>query len=111
MKRYSFDIDGTVCQNTFGKYNLCKPYRNRIKLINNLYTSGNYIIYFTARGMGSCEGNQKLAYEKYYQYTFDQLKNWGCEFHELYLGKPNADIYIDDKAILDSEFFPIDESD
>ena len=105
MKRYSFDIDGTICQNTFGKYDLCKPFVERISSINKLYEMGNYIIYFTARGMGSCKGDPRLAYEKYYEYTINQLNIWGCKYHELYLGKPNADIYIDDHAISDKDFF------
>ena len=105
MKRYSFDIDGTICQNTFGKYHLCKPFKDRIDCINKLYQNGNFIIYFTARGMGSCNGDAIKAYEKYYEYTFDQLMLWGCLFNELYLGKPNADIYIDDKATSDLSFF------
>lgn len=105
MKRYSFDIDGTICQNTFGKYDLCTPYLNRINVINRLYEMGNFIIYFTARGMGSCNGDPLLAHEKYYDYTINQLNNWGCKYHKLYLGKPNADLYIDDHGIYDKDFF------
>ena len=105
MKRYSFDIDGTICQNTFGEYDLCKPFIDRIKVINDLFDEGNYIIYFTARGMGSCDGDPRLAYEKYYNYTLNQLNSWNCKFHQLYLGKPNADLYIDDHGIDDNKFF------
>ena len=105
MKRYSFDIDGTICQNTYGEYKKCVPYVDRIKKINQLFEEGNYIIYFTARGMGSCNGNAKLAIQKYYNYTWEQLKSWDCKFHQLYLGKPNADLYIDDRAFNDIDFF------
>ena len=63
MKRYSFDIDGTICQNTYGEYKKCVPYVDRIKKINQLFEEGNFIIYFTARGMGSCDGNANWLYK------------------------------------------------
>ena len=40
-----------------------------------------------------------------YNFTLEQLKTWGCKFHELQLGKPNADFFIDDKGISDKDFF------
>ena len=30
--------------------------------------------------------------------TLKQLKKWNLKFHELILGKPTFDIYVDDKA-------------
>ena len=53
-KRYCFDIDGTICTNTWGEYEDAEPFFDRIKIINELYEKGNHIIYFTARGMGRC---------------------------------------------------------
>jgi len=55
--------------------------------------------------MGTCDGNIQLAYAKWYEFTKNQLSSWGCKFHELYLSKPNADHYIDDKGIMDINFF------
>ena len=37
--------------------------------------------------------------------TEQQLKDWGCKYHTLILGKPNADYYIDDKGVNSDEFF------
>ncbi len=105
MKRFCFDIDGTICQDTFGNYQKSVPNKQRIKLINSLYDKGNHIIYLTARGMGSSQGDVKKAYKKYYDFTYDQLIKWECKFHDLYLGKPNADIYIDNNGIDDISFF------
>ena len=105
MKRYCFDIDGTICNNTWGKYEEALPYKNRIECVNQLYNSGNYIIYFTARGMGTCNGDIDKAYEKLGEFTEIQLSLWGRKFHELRLGKPNADYYIDDKGITDEDYF------
>jgi hypothetical protein len=95
-KTYVFDIDGTLCTFTDGNYKLCEPLPEHIKIVNRLYAEGNKIILFTARGMDSCDGNQSLAHQKYYQYTFNQLKSWDVSFDQLYLGKPKGDIYVDD---------------
>jgi len=105
MKRYCFDIDGTICNNTWGKYREALPFSDRIEIVNKLYEEGNHIIYFTARGMGVCEGDSLKAHEMWYNFTLEQLETWGCKFHELRLGKPNADYFIDDKGIADENFF------
>ena len=55
--------------------------------------------------MGRFKNSRIMAYSKFYNFTYDQLKSWGCKFHELQLGKPAADFYIDDKAIKDHDFF------
>ena len=65
-KRYCFDIDGTICTNTWGEYEDAEPFFDRIKIINELYEKGNHIIYFTARGMGRCDGNIACAYSMWY---------------------------------------------
>ena len=92
------DIDGTVCTDTNGNYAFAEPFVERINKLNLLYESGVTIIFMTARGMDSSGGDQQMAHAKYYKFTFDQLKAWGVKFHQLYLGKPKADLYIDDKA-------------
>ena len=49
MKKYCFDIDGTICT-TDCHYDDARPYKNVIKKINSLYDEGNHIIFFTSRG-------------------------------------------------------------
>ena len=102
---YVFDIDGTICTNTNGNYEKAQPIQDRINIVNKLYEEGHYIIFFTARGMGSTNNNQILAINNYYSFTETQLKSWNLKFHKLVLGKPSADLYIDDKGINDEEFF------
>ena len=91
MKIYAFDIDGTICTNTYGDYELAKPYKERIDSINKLYDEGSTIKMFTARG--------STTKKDWYEFTFNQLTNWGLKFHKLITGKPEADLFIDDKAI------------
>tara|TARA_Y100000589_G_scaffold331312_1_gene384278 strand:+ start:4251 stop:5159 length:909 start_codon:yes stop_codon:yes gene_type:complete len=93
MKIYSFDIDGTICTNTYGDYEKADPFLERILSINNLFKKGNIIKLFTARGSTTGKDWSKL--------TKDQLAKWGVLYHELIMGKPEADIFVDDKAIND----------
>ena len=102
---YVFDIDGTICSEENGNYDRCLPFQERIAIINQLFTNGHTVIYMTARGMDSCGGNQAEAIKKYLKYTQKQLDSWGCLYSKLYLGKPKADHYIDDKGIKDEDFF------
>ena len=91
MKKYVFDIDGTICNNTYGEYEKAIPIISNIKHINFLFKKGNYIKFFTARGSGTGKD--------WYEFTEKQLKSWGAFYHELIVGKPEGDFYIDDKGI------------
>ena len=95
--KYCFDIDGTICTNTNGDYGKAQPLTNRIKIINNLFDEGHQIIMFTARGSTTNFDWTDL--------TRQQLKGWGVNYHKLIFGKPEADIFVDDKAISDKLFF------
>ena len=99
MKTYVFDIDGTICTDTKGKYESAKPFKERINFVNELYKAGNIIKYFTARG--------STTNIDWREVTAKQLKEWGALHHELILGKPYGDIFIDDKAFNCNEWiFP-----
>ena len=102
---YCFDIDGTLCTQTHGKYDEAQPLQNRIDFINDLYNRGHIIYLMTARGMTRTNNNVVLAYAEMYNFTKQQVDRWNIKYHALFLGKPTADFYIDDKAVLDSEFF------
>ena len=109
--RYCFDIDGTICTPTKGRdYESAQPFKSRIDTINKLYNEGNYIIFLTARAMGRfSDERHKIAQAKAEEVLFDltqqQLKEWGVKYHELIMGKPHADMFIDDKAWPDTTFF------
>lgn len=102
---YVVDIDGTICTVSNGDYESARPIVHRIDKINKLYDEGNRIIYFTARGMGRYDNNVNLAKARFYEITELQLRLWGCKYHDLILGKPSGDYYIDDKGINSDDFF------
>lgn len=103
MKRYLFDLDNTLCETNKGKdgnwdYLNAVPFTDRIKIVNNLFDQGNYIIIETARGCVS-----KI---NWYEETYNQLVSFGLKFHELRTGvKFNFDYSIDDKGINSDDFF------
>ena len=107
--RYCVDIDGTICSPTIGRdYENEQPWQDRIDVINKLYDDGDYIIYFTARGMGRFAGDPDAGAKAsaiLFELTKEQLDSWGCKYNELILGKPHADYFIDDKGINSNEFF------
>ena len=98
---YVFDIDGTICTHN-GDYQQAKPILKRIARINKLYDQGHIIHFLTARGMGRSKNESPLLFE---QLTQEQLQKWGVNYHELFMGKPAGDLYIDDKGITDEDFF------
>ena len=109
--RYCVDIDGTICTPTVGRdYHKAEPWQDRIKVLNKLYDEGNYIIYFTARAMGRFADlphsvASVKAKEVLFELTKQQLEEWGVKYHELIMGKPHADYFIDDKGVKDEDFF------
>lgn len=105
MKSYVFDIDGTICSLTEGNYFSAQPFKSRIRMINELYEQGHFIVYQTARGMGSSGNNVDQAKQKWETLTKSQLIEWNAKHHLLFMGKPAGDIYIDDKAVSDKDFF------
>ena len=102
---YVFDIDGTICTKTDGDYSQAEPLPERIQKVNELYDQGHEIIFLTARGMGRSRNSPSLAHKMFFDFTKRQLEEWGVKHHDLFLGKPAGDFYIDDKGIKDEDFF------
>ncbi len=91
MTTWAIDIDGTICPTVKGDaYAKTRPYLDVVRRINQLFNKGDRIIIFTARGTGTGKD--------WSTFTFKQLTEWGVKFHELQMGKPEADWFVDDKA-------------
>ena len=91
------DIDDTIFKSSGLEYDKSEPIFERIEKINKLYDDGNEIIYWTARGTKTGKN--------WFELTYNQLKNAGCKFTELRMGKPYYDLFIDDKNINSEIFF------
>lgn len=92
------DIDETICISPDDRdYNKAVPIEKNIKKINKMYDNGDRIVYWTARGTGSGI-DWRLV-------TENQFLKWGVKYHELHLGKPIYDLFIDDKNINSETFF------
>jgi branched-subunit amino acid aminotransferase/4-amino-4-deoxychorismate lyase len=90
-KTLCFDLDGTLCSNTFGQYESAEPFPWAVARVNSLAGAGHHIVIFTARGSATgidwCER------------TREQLASWGVRYDALVFGKPSADVYVDDRAV------------
>lgn len=82
------DMDGTICteEKTFSR-SLAKPMKDAVDIINTLYCEGHIIIIYTARTWSE------------YEMTTDWLYRNGIKYHQLFMGKPIGDVWIDDRAL------------
>lgn len=88
---YCFDIDGTICTNTDGDYANAEPFAEVIGRIKQLADEGHTIVLHTARGATTGIDWRVL--------TEEQMARWGVRYQSLVMGKPTADVYVDDKGV------------
>ena len=82
------DLDGTICteEKTFSR-SLAKVKKGAKEAIQKLFNEGHIIIIYSARTWME------------YEMTYDWLRKNKIPFHQLILGKPIGDVWIDDRAI------------
>jgi hypothetical protein len=82
------DLDGTICseEKTFSR-SLAKPKAHAVESVNALYEAGHTIIIYSARTWVE------------YEMTVDWLQKSGIKYHQLFMGKPIGDVWIDDRAL------------
>lgn len=99
--RICIDLDGTICEikQDGQSYADVKIKPGAKEMISKLHTEGHTIIIHTARNMGSTGHNVGKAMKNVGKITLDWLDKNGIEFDEIFFGKPNADITIDDRVI------------
>ena len=98
-KKIVFDLDGCLCQQTGGDYEHAQPIARAIALVNHLYDCGHEITIHTSRFMGRAANNAARAYHEGFAFTQQQLSDWGVHYHLLVMGKPVADLVVDDRAV------------
>jgi hypothetical protein len=82
------DLDGTICseEKTFSR-SMAKPIAGAQASINRLYDEGHIIIIYTSRTWME------------FEMTTDWLKKYNFKYHQLFMGKPIGDVWIDDRAL------------
>jgi capsule biosynthesis phosphatase len=99
--RICFDLDNTLV--TFPKikndYSTVEPIHKNIQLLKYLKSLNHTIIIYTARRMKTCNGNIGKVLSNIGKITFETLESFDIPFDEIYFGKPQADVYIDDLAV------------
>ena len=99
MKKYYIDLDNTLCKTENSDYINSIPIIERIHYVNDLKQSGNSITIWTARGATSGIDHKEL--------TLKQLNEWNVQYDNLLMGKPNYDVYIDDKSFNVDTYWPL----
>jgi uncharacterized HAD superfamily protein len=81
------DIDGTVCEelSPFDRP-LAQPLKGALKAVNRLVKDGHTVVFWTARGWDQ------------YRATKAWLDDHGFKYAQLLMGKPIANLIIDDRA-------------
>ena len=99
--RICVDLDGTLCEirKDGESYADVKVKPKAAETIKALRAAGHTIIIHTARNMGSTGHNMGKALKNVGKITFEWLEKNGIEYDEIFFGKPNADITIDDRVM------------
>lgn len=99
--RICIDLDGTICdlRKPGQTYADVLPKPGAREKIKSLHDAGHTIIIYTARNMGSTGHNIGKVLKNVGQITFEWLAKHEIVYDEIFFGKPNADITIDDRVI------------
>jgi capsule biosynthesis phosphatase len=103
--RICFDLDNTLVTHPTktGDYTTTKPIPHMVQLVRQLKSEGHVIIIHTARRMKTHGGNVGATMADIGKITFDTLAQFDIPYDELHFGKPYADFYVDDKAVLPND--------
>ncbi|MDQ3651420.1 MAG: capsular biosynthesis protein [Acidobacteriota bacterium] len=99
--RIVVDLDGTICpiKQPEHSYADLEPLPGAVGRIRELRAAGHYVIIVTARNMATCQSNVGAVMKNVGKITLDWLAKYGIEYDEIHFGKPNAQVYIDDRGI------------
>ncbi len=99
--RLIIDLDGTICylKQKNQSYTDVLPKEGASEFISGLRKQGHYVIIQTARNMATCQANLGKVVKNVGKITLEWLDKYNIEYDEIYFGKPNGDIYIDDRAL------------
>jgi hypothetical protein len=82
------DLDGVICtEEAFHERPLATPIEGAREAIAKLRAAGYVVVIYTARSWGE------------YRVAKNWLETHGIEHDGLHMGKPVADVWIDDRAV------------
>jgi len=110
--RIVIDLDGTICpiRKSNQRYEDLQPMPGALEKMNELRAAGHYIIIQTARNMATQQSNLGKVMKNIGKVTLDWLSKYNIPYDEIYFGKPNAEIYIDDRSFRFVQWDEITES-
>ena len=100
--KYFIDLDNTLCISENSDYTNSTPIIDRIRYVNELKNQGHTVTIWTARGSRTGIDWREL--------TIAQLKQWNVSYDNLLMGKPDYDIYIDDKSFNVDTYWPMPDN-
>lgn len=82
------DLDGSICteERTYSR-SMAQPLAGAVESIKRLHEAGHTIIIYSARSWQE------------YEMTVHWLITHGIPYHQLIMGKPIGDVWIDDRTI------------
>ncbi len=87
-KTVMVDLDGVICtEEIFHDRPLAQPMAGARAALQKLRAAGYVVVIYTARSWGE------------YRVTRAWLEQHGFEYDGLHMGKPVADVWIDDRAV------------
>ncbi len=109
--RIIIDLDGTICplKQEGETYDMLIPHPGAIERLNELKAAGHYLIIQTARNMATCDSNVGKVMKNIGGITLNWLEKFNVPYDEIFFGKPNGQVYIDDRALRFSDWESITE--
>ncbi len=109
--RIIIDLDGTIChlKQEGETYDMLLPHSGALERLKELKNAGHYIIIQTARNMATCDSNLGKVMKNVGAITLNWLEKHQVPYDEIYFGKPNGHLYIDDRALRFSDWETITE--
>lgn len=101
IMRICIDLDGTICDLRKGEQSYADvlPKKGVKEFIDRQILNGHTIIIHTARNMQTQNHNVGKVLKNIGQLTLTWLDKHQIQYHEIFFGKPNADITIDDRVL------------
>lgn len=101
MIRVVVDLDGTISplKQEGQSYADLVPHEGAVERLKELKEQGFYIIIQTARNMATQQANLGKVIKNIGKITLDWLEKYDVPYDEIYFGKPNGHVYIDDRAL------------